>query len=61
MCFVKNLFWDPDECVVQFHPPESEYINNHPNVLHLWRNNRIRFPMPPSIMVGVKELGEISN
>src|SRR3954463_731637 len=37
MCFVKDLFWEPEECVVQFHPPRSEYINNHPHCLHLWR------------------------
>ena len=56
MCFVKNLFWEPEEIVVQFHPPRSEYVNNHPNVLHLWRpfDNHIR--MPPSIMVGYKDL-----
>lgn len=30
MCFVKDLFWAPEECVVQFHPPKSEYVNNHP-------------------------------
>jgi len=54
MCFVKKLFWSPEECVVQFHPPESEYVNNHPNCLHLWRYTRGEFPLPPSILVGVK-------
>ena len=37
MCFIKSLFWDSEDRVVQFHPPESEYINDHPYVLHLWR------------------------
>ena len=60
MCFVKDLFWAEDELVVQFHPPRSEYINNHPNCLHLWRpvDNHIR--LPPSVLVGDKSKGVIS-
>ena len=56
MCFVKDLFWDDDECVVQFHPPRSAYVNCHPYTLHLWRPTRYRdkMPMPPSILVGPK-------
>lgn len=59
MCFVKNLFWHEEECVVQFHPPQSEWINNHRFVLHLWKHKTKEFPRPPSILVGVKELGEL--
>ena len=33
----KALFWDEDDCVIQYHPPRSEYVNNHQNCLHLWR------------------------
>ena len=22
MCFIKDLFWNSDECVVQYHPPK---------------------------------------
>lgn len=47
MCFVKNLFWHEEECVVQFHPPKSKYINHHPFVLHLWKNNKFEFQTPP--------------
>jgi len=54
MSFVKDLFWDEDECVVQFHPPRSEYVNNHASCLHLWRNKHQQFPLPPSILVGDK-------
>lgn len=57
MCFVKELFWDPTECVVQFHPPRSEYVNNHPYCLHLWRQTKAAFPLPPSILVGDKSRG----
>jgi hypothetical protein len=56
MCFVKNLFWGEDETVVQFHPSKSEYVNNHPYCLHLWRNTRTGYKLPPSILVGIKGL-----
>ena len=55
MCQIKDMFWDAEDCVVQFHPPHSEYVNNHPNCLHLWRMVGVDFPMPDSIMVGIKE------
>ena len=51
MCFVKDLFWEPEECVVQFHPPASKHVNDHPGVLHLWRKVEGDFPMPPIICV----------
>lgn len=57
MCRVKALFWDEGDCVVQFHPPASEYVNNHPFCLHLWRSIDRTFPMPPSVLVGVKGAG----
>ena len=54
MCFAKDLFWDAEECVVQFHPPKSEYVNCHPFVLHLWKQIGRTLEMPPSIAVGPK-------
>ena len=54
MCFVKDLFWKEDECVVQYHPPRSEYVNHHPFCLHLWKPVDGKFPMPPSVLVGPK-------
>lgn len=57
MCQVKDLFWDEDDCVVQFHPPKSEYINNHSYCLHLWRKVGSEFETPPSLMVGFKSMG----
>jgi hypothetical protein len=50
MAFVKDLCWDADDVVVQFHPRQSEYVNVHPSVLHLWR--REGFPTPPAHLVG---------
>lgn len=52
MCRVRHIFWDKDDCVVQFHPPENEYVNYHPYCLHLWRPVGIELPRPPSYMIG---------
>ena len=54
MCKIKSLFWNDDECVIQYHPPKSEYVNNHPHVLHLWKPIGQSFPMPDSLLVGIK-------
>lgn len=54
MCRLKEMFFRDDEVVVQYHPAKSEYVNNMPNCLHLWRPLDERMPTPPSIMVGVK-------
>jgi hypothetical protein len=54
MCFVKNQFWGPDECVVQFHPEEKNYVNHHPYCLHLWKSKTKVFPIPPTFLVGPK-------
>jgi hypothetical protein len=52
MTFVKHLFWSPEDCVIQFHPPASRYVNVHPHCLHLWRPQGQVLPMPPTWMVG---------
>lgn len=36
MCYIKDLFWNEDEEVVQIHPKKSEYVNIA-EALHLWR------------------------
>ena len=56
MSFVKDLFWNEEECVMQLHPPKSTWINNHPYCLHLWRPLNGPIPLPPQIAVGYKEL-----
>ena len=53
MCFVKDIFWEPDVCVVQFHPARSQYVNNHPYCLHLWHPLEADLPAPPTIAVGM--------
>lgn len=54
MCFIKELFWNDDEAVMQIHPPKNEYIKNHPYCLHLWKPISQTMPLPPSILVGIK-------
>lgn len=53
MCFVKDLFWDEEDCVIQFHPPKSDYVNNF-EVLHMWREIGVNYKTPPSILIGLK-------
>lgn len=57
MCFVKDLFWDEEEPVMQLHPPKSTWVNNHKFCLHLWRPVEEKIPIPPEILVGWKDLG----
>lgn len=52
MCFIKDLFWDAEDCVIQFHPPKSEYVNVAKNVLHLWRKVGTNPETPPKILIG---------
>jgi hypothetical protein len=53
MCMIKDLFWDKEEVVIQIHPKESEYVNNHKYCLHLWAHKDLI--TPPSIFVGVRQ------
>lgn len=55
MCKVKDLFFKPEEAVIQIHPPKDEYVNNMPNCLHLWRTNDREMILPPSFMVGLRK------
>lgn len=51
MCKIKNIFWDKDDCVIQYHPAEKDYVNIASNCLHLWRPIEITIPTPPKYMV----------
>lgn len=51
MCAVKDLFFDAEECVIQYHPPRSVYVQRHPYCLHLWKPHNHTIPMPLPIMV----------
>jgi len=51
MKFVKEMFWEDTECVVQYFPPKKDHINMHDNVLHLWKPTDQELPMPKKVMV----------
>lgn len=51
MSMIKDLFWDEEECVIQFHPPKSQYVNNY-NALHLWKPAQREIPQPPTWLIG---------
>lgn len=55
MCYIKAVFWDEDDCVIEYHPAKSEYVSLHPFVLHLWRPTDQVIPIPPKIMVGLNK------
>jgi hypothetical protein len=50
MCWVKDQFFDPEEAVVQYHPPHSRYVNIS-ETLHLWRPQTVAIPLPPMPLV----------
>lgn len=54
MDFIKYLFWGTEDTVIQYHPPKSQYVNNCPTCLHLWRKIGYEFPLPPIGLVGVQ-------
>ena len=51
MKWVREMVFAPEECVLQFFPPVSKYINIHQFVLHLWRQQGVVTMLPPSRMV----------
>ena len=55
MQWIRGLFFNEEEWVIQFSPPKSEAVNYHPYCLHLWRPTDVEFPTPPSIFVGPKD------
>jgi len=51
MEFVKKLFWEDEDWVIEYHPAKSSYKNYHPGCLHLWRPVSGDIPTPPEWMV----------
>lgn len=51
MCKIKELFWNDDETVVQYHPKKTEYVNIHPYCLHLWKQTDCEYKLPETFMV----------
>jgi hypothetical protein len=56
MKFLKNRFLGPDRMAIQIFPVEKDYVNIHPNCLHLW--HRIEpLPIPEFAAEAKKEFG----
>ena len=51
MCEIKDVFFGKDECCVEYHPAENNYVNVHPYCLHIWRPQKEDLPKPPMIFV----------
>lgn len=51
MCFIKDLFFEETETVVQYHPPIDKHVNCHPYCLHLWRKHNYEYPLPDESMI----------
>lgn len=53
MCKIKEKFWDDEDTVFQYHPPKSQYVNNHEFCLHLWRKEGVDMETPPIELVQI--------
>ena len=51
MCAIKDVFFEPDEACVEYHPARKDYINLHPYCLHIWKPQNAELPTPPKIFV----------
>lgn len=47
MCAIKDLFFEDEEAVIQYHPKKSQYVNFSECCLHLWRPTGEALPTPP--------------
>ena len=44
---VRALFWDPDDCVLQYYPAEGSGVDRQLHTIHLWRPIGNEVPTPP--------------
>lgn len=54
MAEVKEMFWEDEETVIQFHPRRSAYINEMEFCLHLWKMAETEYILPPRNLIGSK-------
>jgi hypothetical protein len=47
MCRAKDIFFNEDECCVEYHPARADYVNRHPFCLHIWKPQDKEIPKPP--------------
>lgn len=51
MDYIRSLFFEEDEVVMQLHPAREHHINVMEYCLHLWRPQQEAIPLPPKWMV----------
>lgn len=51
MDYIRSLFFEDNEIVMQLHPARSHHINIMEYCLHLWRPQNQEIPLPPEDMV----------
>jgi len=51
MCTIKDMFFNPNECCIEYHPAKKDYVNLHPYCLHIWKPKDRELPTPPRIFV----------
>lgn len=51
MDYVKGLFWDPGDVVIQIHVNDERKKNIHQHTLHLWRPTDREIPLPDPDLV----------
>lgn len=61
MQYLKELFFEDEETVIQYHVAKSKHLNLHPSVLHLWRPEEAEIVMPPSQMVAPRDAEELQR
>lgn len=61
MDLAKDTFFYSYEICVQLHVPHDKHISNHPYCLHLWRPVDQDMPLPPSVLVGIRQAGELNE
>ena len=59
MEFVRAIWFEDDETVVQFSPPRDRMVNNHPYCLHMWRSQNETQPVPDERLVGIRGLNPV--
>lgn len=47
MCLIKDMFFNENETVIEYHPAKENYVNIAKDCLHLWRPQNQTIPTPP--------------
>ncbi|MDE5860853.1 MAG: hypothetical protein K2H28_01515 [Ruminococcus sp.] len=51
LCETKEIFWNDDECVIQYIPSESMHKDKYNNCLYLWKSVSVEIPIPPETLI----------